>query len=179
MTTPHLHVIGIDPGGTTAYCRITVPRLCIFGDEEADILEWDYGEWYAAEPAMSLEVARLVREVQGLDYKTGPAVVAEQWDIDPSFKSTDQETYSPVRINAQLEFLHWEGRMGDATLTFQSRTIAFGTFTDARLKKRGLYVEGSDHIRAATKHALTALRRARENVQFAHELWPYPPNGLP
>lgn len=178
MTTRLLHILGIDPGGTTGWCLLTVARAAIFDYEEPGIIEWDYGELNGPEPAQSVKIAQMAREIQGLDYKTGPAIIPEQWDIDPSFQSTDQERYSPVRINAQLQLLHYESRMGDSTLTFQSRSLAF-RFTDERLQKHGIYVEGSKHIRAATKHAITGLRRSRENRDFALQLWPYPPTGLP
>src|SRR5215467_10270213 len=73
MTTPHLHVLAIDPGGSTGWCLLTVPRLCIFGPDPSEILERDYGEFHGAEEAQATEIARLAREIQGLDYKTGPA----------------------------------------------------------------------------------------------------------
>lgn len=177
MTTRCVHVLGIDPGGTTGWCRLTVSRAAIFGDEDPEILEWDYGVFRGPEPGQSIAIARKAREIQGLDYKTGPAIVAERWDIDPSFKSTDPETYSPVRINAQLELLQFEKRLGDATLHFQSRTQAFHIYTDERLRSLHRYV-AERNIRSATKHALTALRRARERRSFALDLWPYPANGM-
>jgi hypothetical protein len=179
MTTPHLHVLGIDPGKATGWCLLTVPRLCIFGDEPSAIWEFDYGELHGDEEAQAIELARLAREIQGLDYKTGPAVMSEDWDIDPHFKSTDPETLSPVRIGAMLRLLHYQDKMGDSTLHFQSRSLPQGSkaTTDERLKRAGLYVPGPDHIRMATKHAIIVLRRARENEDFAHSLWPYPPNG--
>ena len=178
MPTKNLHVLGIDPGGETGWCWLTVRRAAIFGPENPDVLEWDYGTFNGPEPGQSIAISRKAREIQSLDYKTGPAIMSERWDIDPAFKSTDQETFSPVRINAQLQLLHYEKRMGDATLHFQGRAQAFHTYTDERLKRLGLYVPGPDHIRSATKHALMALRRARERRDFALELWPYPPNGM-
>lgn len=181
MTTKELHVAGFDPGGTSGYVLLTVSRYCIFGDEEPAILEWDYGELNGPEPKQALEFARLCRQWQGLAHKCGPAVVSERWDADPTFKNSDPEQYSPIRINAMLSFIWSEfpHLAGDATLHFQSRVQAFQAYTDERLRRRGLWVEGSKHIRSATKHALTLLRRAREKPAFAHELWPYPASGLP
>lgn len=176
MTTPHLHVLAIDPGGSSGWCLLTVPRYCVFGDEPSEILERDYGEFHGAEAAQAEAIARLAREIQGLDYKTGPAVIVEDWDIDPRFKSTDPETLSPVRIGAMLTLLRHQKHLGDSTLHFQGRTIAKQTMPDDRLKKYHMWT-GSDHINDAHKHAITALRRARENEAFAHELWPYPANG--
>ena len=180
MATKELQLSGFDPGGTSGYVLLIVPRMCIFADEEPSILEWDYGELTGPEPEQVTRYLRLLREWQGLAYKTGVAVVSEQWDADPTFRNTDAEQYSPVRVNAMLQYAwseHPKLRL-DATLHFQSRSQAFRAFTDERLRSRGLWVEGSKHVRAATKHALCALRRARESAQFAHSLWPYPPSGL-
>lgn len=173
MPSKYLHVLGIDPGGTTGWYNITVPRDCMYGDAPSKIIEHDWGEFTGPEFRQAIEIARLAREIQSLDYKTGPAMIVEQWDQDPRFHSTDPETLSPVRIGAQLELLQEQKQLGDCTLHFQSRSLAFSTATDERLKRWGLWVAGSDHIRAALRHAITALRRARENPDFIRELWPY------
>jgi len=180
MTSKYIHVLAVDPGGVSGWVILTVPRLCIFGDAPSEITEWDYGEFTGAEPVQATAIAELARVTQGLEYRTGPAIVVEDWDRDPSFKSKDEETLSPVRLGAMLMLLRFQKRLGDATVHFQSRTLAFGSkaTTDEKLRKYGMYVAGSDHIRAATKHAIVLLRRARENRQFAIELWPYPPNGI-
>jgi hypothetical protein len=170
--TPDLHLIGVDPGGTTGVTRLTFPRMSIFGDEAPEILEWDYFALSGPEPQQALEIARYVRETQSLSYKVGPAVVSEAWDQDPSFKSTDPEALSPVRINAMLKLLRHQGLLGDATLTTQPRAMAMSTATDERLRKWRLYVPHKD-IRASTRHAITALRRARTNPALAEELWPW------
>lgn len=171
----NIHVMGIDPGATTGWYNITVARKAIFGDEPPVIIEVDYGEFTGDEAYQAVEIARLAREIQGLDYKYGPAIICEAWDQDPGFKSTDPETLSPVRIGAMLALLRFEKKLGDSTLHFQSRALAFSTATDERLKKWKLWVQGSDHIRAASRHAIVALRRARENPEFAIELWPGDP----
>lgn len=182
--TPDLHIIGIDPGGTTGWCRLTVPRKAIFGKEPSEITEWDYGEFNGLETQQALDIARLARETQGLAYRVGPALIIEQWDQDPRFKSTDPEALSPVRIGAMLCLLkhiqNLRGQLenivtswlGDATLTFQGRQMAFSTATDDRLRAWGMYHKNSEHIRAATRHAITALRRAKQSKDFATQLWP-------
>lgn len=145
----------------------------MYGDEPSQIIEHDWGEFTGPEPKQSIEIARLAREIQSLDYKTGPAIICEAWDIDPRFHSIDPEILSPIRIGAQLELLKEQKQLADATLHFQSRSLAFSTATDDRLKRWRLWVQGSDHVRAALRHAITALRRARENPEFIKELWPY------
>jgi len=173
MAPKNIHVMGIDPGGTTGWYNITVPADCIFGDAPSSIIEHDWGEFTGPEPQQAIELARLVREIQGLDYKVGPAMIMEAWDQDPTFHSTDPEALSPVRLGAMMTLLQEQKLLADATLHFQSRTLAFGTVTDERLHRWRLWVKGSDHVRAALRHGITALRRARENPEWANSLWPY------
>ena len=175
MTTKHLHIMGIDPGGlgTTGWYLMTVPRACIFGDEPSAIWEHDWGEFTGPEPQQAIDIARLAREIQSLDYKTGVALVVEAWDQDPTFHSTDPEALSPVRLGAMLQLLLQQKQLGDSTLTFQSRSMAFSTATDERLKTWKLWVQGSEHVRAACRHTITALRRARNSPEFASQLWRY------
>ena len=178
--TPHLHIIGVDPGGGTGVARLTVPRASIFGDDMPEIWDTEFRKFNGPEVEQVMNIARFVRETQSLDYKTGPAILSEQWDDDPTFNSTDQEALSPCRINAMLQMMHHLTTMhgtvsvqwlGDATLNFQPRALAMQTFTDDMLKQRGLYGSDKD-IKAAVKHALTGLRRAAQNQKFARQLWP-------
>lgn len=155
MTTKHLHVLGLC---LPAWCWLTVPRASIFADQEPEITEWDYGIITGDMPAAAIWIARKAREIQGLDYRTGPAVVSEQHDIE---------------LNAMLILLDHERRIGDATLHFQLATRP----DDEALRTLGMFVDDMD-IRAAARQGLTLLRRARADRVFAHELWPYPPNGL-
>lgn len=168
-----LKVIGVDPGGTTGYCIIWVPRLCIYDPARnpPEILEVRTGELGGDEVKQADELAGLARSTQGLDYKVGPAVVVEDWDQDPRFHSTDPEALSPVRIGAMLRYIQHKGKLNDSRLVFQSRTLAKSTFTDERLHAARMYTKGSDHVRDATRHALTALRRARTNKEFRMQMW--------
>jgi len=178
MAPKRIHLMGIDPGGSTGWCCLTVSRLCIFGDEPAHIAEWDYGVFHGHEPTQAEGIARLAREIQSLDYKVGPALVIEGWTIDPSFKSRDEETLSPVRLGAMLQLLQHQKKLGDCTLTFQNRTAKEATaVSDDRLRRLHMYV-ANPHIRDATKHAIMGLRRARENPEFAAGLWPYLANDV-
>lgn len=161
MTTKRLHVFALSTGGETAGCLLTVPRACMFADQAPEILEWDYWTWNREDPATAIVIARKAREIQGLDYKTGPAVVCE--------------TDGNIRINAMLELLHYEKRMGDATLHFQERDLT-NRITDSILRQQEMYGEHPD-IKSAIKHALALLRRARESREFALALWPYPSGG--
>jgi hypothetical protein len=99
--------------------------------------------------------------------------VVEDWDQDPSFKSTDPTALSPVRLGAKLGYVRHQGKLADCTLNWQGRTLAKGTATDDRLKAWGYYVPGPDHIRDATRHAITALRRVAQQPDLAAQFWPY------
>jgi hypothetical protein len=171
LITKNIHVIGIDPGGTTGWCLLTVPRDTIFGREPGEILRWEYGEEGGNEAEQVLSLARLTRGIQSLDYQIGPALVVEAWDSDPSFKSTDPEALSPARIGGMLLYAKLRGDLSDALVTFQSRSLAKEALTDDRLKAAGMYVPGSDHIKDATRHALTALRRARKSPELRYAMW--------
>jgi hypothetical protein len=177
LITRDIHVLGIDPGGTTGWCRLTVPRNSIFGSEPGNILRWEYGEEGGDEAEQVLAIARLAREIQSLDYQIGPALVIEAWDVDPSFGSTDPEALSPARIGAMFLYAKLRGDLGDALVTFQSRHLAKQALTDERLQLAGMYVKGSPHIRDATRHALTALRRAKKSAALRAAMWG-PETGL-
>lgn len=172
MATKYLHVIGVDPGGTTGWCLFTIPRESIFGQDSSKIIQWDFGEFTGPLAEQAVNLARLSREIQSLDYKQGPALVVEDWTVDPTFKSLDSEALSPIRLGAMLVLLKKLNQLADATVTFQNRSQAKQTITDERLHRSGYWVKGSDHIRDATRHAITALRRAADSEEFAEKLWP-------
>jgi hypothetical protein len=163
MTTNHLHVLALCPREEeTGWTWLTVPRLSIFGNQTSSITEWDYGVLRGHAPDVAIQIARKAREIQGLDYRTGPAILVDM---------------GSDRLRHMLEFLHYEKRMGDATIHFASNE-ATARINDGRLKTLGMHVH-SELIDTATGFALYHLGQARKDMQIAHELWPYPPNGRP
>lgn len=180
MPPPHLHVLGVDPGQTTGWCRVTVPRDTIYGDAPSEILEWDTGELYGPEPEQVIQLARLVRQIQSLDFKIGPALVCEDFDVSDTVTTDAEVLYSPVRIAAMIRMtMHlatvpsYTPLFGDALLVMQSRGMA-KRITDDRLHKAGLWTEGSNHERDATRHAIMALRRAKDKREFREQMWAKP-----
>lgn len=170
MAPSELHIIGIDPGETTGLCHMIVPRKCFFGKQPSEIIDWSVDEVYGPEEEQAIHIANWVRVVQGMDYKVGPAVIVEDFDILEHNVSTDPELLVPVRLAAMLRLMCHLGKMGDSRVVLQGRTIAKQTVNDDRLKRWGYWTPGPDHIRDATKHALTGLRRARDDY-FRDELW--------
>jgi hypothetical protein len=164
MVATNIHLMGIYPNEVTAWALFTVPRESIFGYSDPEIVEWDYGKFDGDDVTQAQELARLVREVQSLDFKLGVAMITKAWD-------GDQDDISPVRLGAMLLLLQRQKQLGDSTITFQSWQLS-ESVTDERLKRIGLYV-ADDNIRAATRHAITGLRRANEHPEFAAKLWPY------
>ena len=159
MTTKHLHVFAIT---RTGGCLLTVRRTCIFAGQTPEIAQWDHWIWDEEEPAAAIAIGK-PEHIQVMDYKIGPAIISEDSD-----ESSD--------LNAMLILLHYEKRTGDSTLHF-SQPEAADTIDDDVLKRQGMYGEHAG-IKAAVKHALAILREAREDREFALELWPYPPDGI-
>jgi hypothetical protein len=152
LTSKLIHIIGIVPDDVTAWCRMTVPRSSIFGDEPSAIEEWDYGQFSGSWTEQAVALARYARETQSLDYLCGPALVL------------DDET---EWLTSMLMLLQYQNQLGDATLHVESNA---SHITDERLKGMGLL--GPEPIRDATRHAIAGLKLARENPTYAKELWP-------
>jgi hypothetical protein len=166
----NLNIMGVTPGETTGWAIITIPRGSIFGNYAPEIIEWDYGLFNgpAAEQAMS--IARLMREVQGLEFGTGPALIIET----AAFSSEDKDAMIAVYIGAMLQLLQHQKMIGDGTLNYQHMDLAFSDLTtDVRMKKLGLLVRDCDEVNDAARHAITALHYARADLEFAKKLWPY------
>lgn len=162
MTTRHLHVLALCPREEeTGWTWLTVPRLSIFGGEQSAITEWDYGVVHGHAPDVAVQLARKAREIQGLDYRLGPAILVDT---------------GSDRIRHMLEFLYYEKRMGDATIHFALQE-ATTRISDDHLRKLEMHVN-NDLIDTATCFGLLHLGQAKRDKQTAHELWPYPPNGL-
>jgi hypothetical protein len=179
---PHeLHVIGVDPGKVTAWARFTVPRENFFTEEyqgganqRDPVLDWETGELAGRESDQVWEICRLVRTVQGLAYKVGPAVVVEGFDFGNP--NRDPEVYSPVRMGAMLTFCAERTALMDAArVSFMPRTLPKSTYDDDRLRALGFYIPGPDHRRDSVRVALTALRRARYGerrcLEYRTQLW--------
>lgn len=172
MPHPELHVIGIDPGGTTGWARLTIPRKSMYGDADPQILEWDAGQFYGDEDKQVDSLAQYIRATQGLSYQIGPAVIVEAFrnmtNVD------DDAVFSPVRIGAKLVYAQHLGKLDAARIVFQDRSIAKTTMTDDRLKRLGYWLPGEEHARDAMRHAITALRRAKAKRAFRDKIWANP-----
>ncbi|HXS25765.1 MAG TPA: hypothetical protein VN719_16135 [Gemmatimonadales bacterium] len=172
MPPKEIHVLGIDPGVTTGWARITVPRLSIWGSEPSKICSWKTGQLRGRISDQVWAMCEIIRETQSLAYKLGPAVVTEDFDFGRPLK--DPEVYTPVYFAQQLRFCFERTALcNDARLVMQGRDIAKSSFDDARLAAAGLWAARgqTDHERDALRHALTALRRAKRSFNLRCEMW--------
>ena len=172
MPPKEIHVIGIDPGVTTGWARITVPRLAVFGDEPSRIIEWKTGSWRGRVSDQVHEAARFARETQSLAYKIGPALVVEDFDFGRPL--SDPEVYTPSYFAQQLHYVEEQtALLADAHVFMQKRATAKATMTDERLQAIGVWeTRGQqDHERDALRHALTALRRAKKSMRVRLAMW--------
>lgn len=169
MPPAEIHVIGVDPGGTTGWARLTVPRKSVFGSQPSKILEWDAGQLYGNEDEQVSLLGSIVRETQSLAYLVGPALVIEGFEIRTN--SRGPEVLAPVRIAAKIEYARHLGKLCDSQIVYQSASMAKSTVTDDRLKRWGFWLKGEEHARDALRHAITALRRARSNPDLRDEMW--------
>jgi hypothetical protein len=165
MPPAHLHVIGLSLGSVSGYCAVTVPRNSIFGYARSQITDRRAGEFRGPSANQAVEIARLVRGIQSLDYMVGPAIAIEESYSD----ELDTEDLIQLRIGSMLVLLKHQGQLGDAKLIFQPIALEMD---DRKLRRLGL-LYNKDYVNDAAVQALTALSRARNNFEFARSLWPY------
>jgi hypothetical protein len=157
-------VIGIDPGVTTGWAKITVPVASIFGDAPGEILDWKYGVLDGPETAQAQTVCRIAKRY------IFPTIALEDFINNKLNKS--REYLAPVRVASKIQFCVQTGLAGQiAGLEWQMPTLAFETAPDHRLKKWGLYPEGPDHPKDATRHAITLIRRAKSDLKLARRVF--------
>lgn len=172
MPPKNIHVLALDPGVTTGWAKITVPRMSIWGEEPARIVEWSTGQLRGRISDQVWATCDMIRIVQSLAYKIGPAVVVEDFDFGRPLK--DPEVYTPVYFAQMLRFCFERTALtNDAQLFMQGRDIAKSSFTDERLRAAGVFAARgqTDHERDALRHGLTALRRAKRSFEVRCALW--------
>jgi hypothetical protein len=154
--------MGIDPGGTSAASIIGVHERTIFRDYPGKVLFWDTFEVTGSEDSQTLALVDATRRFYPI------AIVMESFF--PAKLITSHEYLSPVRVAAKVE-LCINTHYILCPLFWQTPSMAMKTATDARLKTWGLYEPGPDHLKDATRHAITFIRRAKQDNDLAVEAW--------
>jgi hypothetical protein len=159
-----LVVIGIDPGVTTGWAKITIPMDSIFGDEPGEIIDWKYGMLDGPETGQAQTFCRIAKRY------IFPAIAIE--DFDNRRPLRNREYLAPVRVASKIEFCIQTGMAGQVTgHEWQMPSLAFETAPDDRLKRWGLYPPGPEHPKDATRHARTLIRRAKKDPKLARRIF--------
>lgn len=174
--------VAVDPGQHTGWC------LCVWsGGHGYEIVKlgefewkWGSGGGGGAHIAGTDPEQRLVRQVEqwleeiekfcGVRNVAWPRLwVVEDFILRPVVGSTKREGLSPVRVTTALIACLGSFSGGDiAVVRQQPVDIAqfCGRLGNERLKKRGLWVSGSEHVRDAVRHALQFTRKHEFDLEL-------------
>lgn len=159
------YVITFDPGGTTGWSVFGVWPEAMH-DPRARILDhlafWSAGQFTGTEASMVDQMMGLIEA-----WPEEARILAEDFVLQQF--SMARDLLAPVRINARLEDRLHVATVGSRTVTYQMPSLAMRTITDEMLKSWGFWnpLKGQQHARDAVKHAITWLRRLKE--QFIKE----------
>lgn len=159
-------VIAYDPGGVTGWSLFSVHPDALT-DPECLVLDnvthWACGEFNGDEYKLVDQMLQLA------DDWPGAALLTE--DFVPQQFNQSRAFLAPVRLNAA--FAYEIGR--ERRVWYQLSSLAMLTITDARLRSLGRYwhdTEGMKDARAATKHALTFLKRLKTQPKLLKQAFP-------
>lgn len=148
-------VIALDPGGTTGWAVFSVhpdamtgdPDIQVFG-EYGNVIWWKAGQFTGKQDDQIDEIVDLVR---AWPYAR---LVTEDFNIRQQNVLLD-----PAEINAAVR---WATR--PRYWVKQHASLAMSTVTDQRQKDWGYWIPGKEHARDAVKHAITFLKRKKEQA---------------
>lgn len=167
--------IGLDPGGTTGWCVLSVYSEAMRSDEYR-ILE-NVAAWSAGEVTGSIG-HQIDKLIELLDSWPEAEVVCEDFILRSMVM--DRTVLDPVRITEPLKWWLERGgrRAWDAeedgpdawkprVMHLQQPSLAMTSVTDDRLKDYGVYslTAGKPHARDALRHALTFTRRRKAEMR--------------
>lgn len=162
-----LTVIGVDPGETTGIAVIRIPLDTMYGDAKGRIVTHWTTELSGPETAQAQTFCRIAKRY------IWPAVALEDFSLRT--KVTSREVLASPRVASKIHFCIETGMAGEVTgLEWQMPAMAFETMPDDRLRKAGLWTTGSDHIRDASRHAMTLIRRAKADEKLRRRIFHYP-----
>lgn len=162
MSNGLVYAMGIDPGGTSGWAVIGVHERTIYRDYPGRISHFEAGQVTGGYSAQVLELMRISTLFH-------PLIIALE-SFDPRKPIRTEEYTSPILIGARIQFCidtHYVLK----PLFYQTPSQAMDTANDYRLKVWGLYQPGPDHIKDATRHAITFIRRAKSSERLRTEAW--------
>lgn len=165
-----VYAMGIDPGGTTGGAVIGVPERSIYRDQPGRISYFETWSFTGSYSAQALELMRIASGFFPL------AIALESFDPRKPIRS--EEYISPILVGARIQFCI-DTHYIIAPLFYQTPEQAMTTATDYRLKAWSLYKPGPDHIKDATRHAITFIRRAKSDRKLRERAWgPEPSHSI-
>jgi hypothetical protein len=162
-----VYSMGIDGGGTTGWGIIGVERASIFGQAKSQIRQFEHGQVTGSYTQQVLTLMQIIKTYHNPYYSLALAVES----FSPRKPITSEEFFSPLQINARLQFLVDTHEI-KSPLFYQTPSMAMENAPDKRLKRWGLYTPGPDHIKDGTRHAITFIRRCRADNTLAERAWP-------
>lgn len=172
-----LAILAFDPGGTTGWSLLALPRLIkgkdVFSWTPDVILAnaqiWEHGELVTTgdEDGAAYQMAKMCNAW------ASAAIVVEDFILRAERKEKSRELLSPVRVTAKLEAHLWiVGRKVFKQDPSQGKRI-----TDDRLALLGALAEDGlpDHARDADRHAVMFMRRCigPQGVSLKRAAWPH------
>jgi hypothetical protein len=162
-----VYAMGIDPGVTTGIGIIGVHERTIYRDYPGRI---SYFESFSVTGNFTSQVITIM-QVAAEFYPL--ALICESFTSKKVIST--QEYLSPVKVGARIEMCA-ETHYTLAPFFWQSPELALATATDERLKLWGLYEPGPDHPKDGTRHAITFIRRAKQDTDLRDKAWGPPPD---
>jgi hypothetical protein len=191
-----ISVVAFDPGETTGYCVMTLPKIKYLTRAEYNMnieIEWHIGEIDCKAITSSELASQVVHQHSGLNMAgenvgvtemldlvweaSNPVVVLEDFILDVRQANMSRSLLSPVRITAAFGFGMWMQELS-ASVFIVNRGDPKRICTNERLRGWGFYQEGSgEHARDATRLAYHFLRDCRGGSLKAQEnrwrAWPH------
>lgn len=173
-----LAILAFDPGGTTGWSLLVLPRQVdgkdIFSFRPDIALQyninWEHGE-LACTPDEHAAAYQMFKMCNGWP---SAAIVVEDFILRAERKEKSRELLSPVRITAELEAHLW---MTQRTVFKQMPSEAMSNMSDARLGMMGALVDDQmpDHARDADRHAVLFLKRCNgiKGRVLREQAWPW------
>lgn len=173
-----LPILAFDPGGTTGWSLLVLPKLIrgkdVFSWNLETILRskvsWEHGELNGLhnEDEAVYQMATLASK------NPSAAIVVEDFILRYDRKEKSRDLLSPVRVTAKLETYLWRQHR---PMFKQQASQAKPVVTDERLALWGCKVQDglNDHARDADRHALLFMRRCigTKGVALKHAAWPH------
>jgi hypothetical protein len=157
-----VYIMGIYPGEISAGAIIGIHERTIFRDYPGRIVFHDTFEVTGSEDGQALALADATRRFYPI------AMVMESPRLAKSITSDEQ--LSTVRVASKIE-LCVNTHYILSPLFWQAPSLTRSTVDDKSLRALGLYDPDQDQVNDAARHALTFIRRAKQDNDLAVEAW--------